>query len=729
MRHSMLGKISLPWPLRFRGRARSSRARDQGSARSGACDRNRPPNLTCIRTLLHMRRRITWLLAMLGAAWLAPAALHQFRLGGLTLVTLLLALASILRSGSNVVDRLMLAGGLLAGGVLAAGLIFSLWPWRLDPVPVGGSLLSAIVIIGWATRRKPCLPRRFLCSDVLVLGSGLFAFLAAYAPVAHASASGRFSFSAQSHDQLVQFAIFDTIHRIGAYAFLHQAGIHGSIPSSAALSYPTGSHFLLVLIDIFSRSTTSPGSPVAEFNRYFIYMLAGFGFLVSAVVWAARWIAGPRAAGWRRALICSITAGLIIGSPLAYAIPGGFYSEIFGLAFLSMTVAVTVRPPDLPHEHILVAGALLIATAYAYSLFAVPLVLGLGLTLYLHRTSLRPCWRSYAITLAAAVIAFFPSILAVASGFDVKTQVLAQGGSFVEINVLAAAVLALICLIPLASSAWRRSAEFQSTAVYVYVTMLATLGVTDYETLHTGSHYYLEKLVTADYVVYLAGMGAGVVFLLGVRRRRDKGVSLDGTSVDAPESRTGVSKPREMALALVIVALSLALTSGLQWRATQGKIPVSWSSPLGHWSSGALTEAACPTVDALMKTDRLSNNAPSVVVCGDSWKSFLNTFIVAVINRDYPAMASPMNCILYPDRKIYTLAQAGPFSVATFLKNDLITSQGVQAIKEALRSSPARLRIIVDSAAAAQQLNKFLARHPLFHATVLAVPRMAGAND
>jgi hypothetical protein len=65
------------------------------------------------------------LAVLLGAAWLVPVVLHQLRLDIVQLALVLAAVASVLRSGTNLLDRFMLAAGLLAGGVLAFGLLFS----------------------------------------------------------------------------------------------------------------------------------------------------------------------------------------------------------------------------------------------------------------------------------------------------------------------------------------------------------------------------------------------------------------------------------------------------------------------------------------------------------------------------------------------------------------------------------------------------------------------------
>jgi hypothetical protein len=68
------------------------------------------------------RLRLRWLAALLAATWLVCLALDQLRLGVVIPLLLLVAVASVLRSGTNLVDRLVLAACLLAGLVLSAGI-------------------------------------------------------------------------------------------------------------------------------------------------------------------------------------------------------------------------------------------------------------------------------------------------------------------------------------------------------------------------------------------------------------------------------------------------------------------------------------------------------------------------------------------------------------------------------------------------------------------------------
>src|SRR5262249_59721947 len=98
------------------------------------------------------------------------------------LIVLLVGTASLLRAGRTLLDRLVLATGVLAGVLIAAGLLFSVWPWGLAPVPVAGSALTVLVLAGVVLRRRPSLPPRVTGSDVVLLGGGLLAGLVAAAP-------------------------------------------------------------------------------------------------------------------------------------------------------------------------------------------------------------------------------------------------------------------------------------------------------------------------------------------------------------------------------------------------------------------------------------------------------------------------------------------------------------------------------------------------------------------
>ena len=234
--------------------------------------------------------RLWWRRLILGVllAWTIPALLHVIRLDLAVWLLLLVGTGSLLRSGAALLDRLFFAGVILAGGLLTAGLMFSVWPWGLAPVPVGGTLLSLLVVIACLTRRIPRLPLRVGWSDGAIVGSGLATFAAIYHPLLGLSLTHRLTYSTTQLDRLAHFALLQTIGRVSGYAFLHQSEARISVQTPTEYVYPQGSHFLLAAIDAFSRLS---GSPVGNYDRYFVYVLVAFAMLVACIVWAARWIA------------------------------------------------------------------------------------------------------------------------------------------------------------------------------------------------------------------------------------------------------------------------------------------------------------------------------------------------------------------------------------------------------------------------------------------------------
>src|SRR5262245_40386287 len=83
---------------------------------------------------------------MLGADWLLPPLI-------------LVATASLLRSGRTLLDRLMIATALLLGTVCVSTLVFGVWGLGMAPVPLAATALTVLAVIAFATGRKPRLPR------------------------------------------------------------------------------------------------------------------------------------------------------------------------------------------------------------------------------------------------------------------------------------------------------------------------------------------------------------------------------------------------------------------------------------------------------------------------------------------------------------------------------------------------------------------------------------------
>jgi len=640
--------------------------------------------------------RLRWLAVLLCGAWLVPLVLHQLRLDVVQPFLLLLAVASILRSGTNVVDRLMLAASLLAGAVLALGLLFSIWPWGLQPIPVGGTCFTLVVAAGWLAGRRPSLPRRWLGSDAVVVGSGIFAFWAAYAPIARLSLTRRLTFSTITSDRFNQFALFDTIHRLGGYAFLHQSQARLSVPPPTAVVYPSGSHFLFALFDTFLRSATDPGAPLAEFNRYFIYVLAAYALLITAIVWAARWIAGPRVAGWRRFVICSAVAALAIGGQLVGMLEFGLDSEIVGLAFLVLAVAVTVRPPRVVREHVLIACALLIAVAYAYNLFAPVAVLGLVTTSVIYRRRLRRYWRFTVVTgVAACAIACYPSALSLASGFNAQALTLATAGWVIPVPGPLVAGLALVIVATMASPVSRRLPVWQAMTAQLLICAIVIGTFAVYQLIQMDqTSYYFNKLMVAGYLVCLVGLGALAGFLrpLHARARR----------YGRPRRR------REAGLAVAAGVAAMAISGLFQSGLSDGHSLIWAGSRLSSWSAGKMTAPYSPSLIALADARVLGDGVPTLVFTGNKLNDLYASYFAAVFNRDRGAMTGPLSDIIHalPNNRRADVNLGG---------KELVVARW------ALVDGRFPLRFVVRDPALAARLRVMLASRPHVRATVLVL--------
>jgi hypothetical protein len=643
-------------------------------------------------------RDVRWLVALLGAAWLVPLALHGLRLDVIEPALLLLAVASIMRSGTNLVDRLVLAAVLLVGAALSLGLVFSVWPWGLQPVPVAGTMFSLIVAAGWLTGRRPCLPRRMLGSDVVVLGSGVFAFLAAYAPVAGLPALRWFTFSATAEDRYAHFALFDTIRRLGGYAFLHQKQAVVALGHPTEIVYPSGSHFLYAMFDTLLGSTVNQRAPLAEFNRYFVYVLLAYAFLIMTLVWAARWIAGPLTTRWRRIFICSVVAALAIGGPFVIMIEDGFDSEIAGLAFLALAVAVSVRPPRVVREQVLIACAALVAVACTYNLYAPMIVLGLLTACVVYHRRLRQYWRfSVVCAVVACAVAFYQSALSLLSGFNAQAQTL-TGGKRLPVSLPLLLMLALLIVATMAGAVLRRLAACRMMAAQVAVAAAVVIAFGAYQIASRGhTSYYYDKLLMAGYVVCLIGLGS---------------VSIALRRLPAPSRPRGsLTLLREVPLALAAAVVALNIVAVSQWgmRSVGGGGAAWRRTPLTVWNAGNVTALTGRSMTALARAHLLGDGVPSLVLYSDlgiaNWR---DSFLDATFNRDLGEMKKPIDAILH--------ARVGgpPLGAA-------VTRAGLRHVLVALRESPFRVRLVVWEPTLARELEKMIAANPDVRAAVLVL--------
>lgn len=566
-------------------------------------------------------RRWQILAAAVAASWLLPFALNAMGMDVLLIPVFILAIGSTVRVGGVLLDRLVVSAFLLCGAMMVLGLLASEWPWGLSPVPVSGVLLTGVSAAAWYGRRAPRLPWRVRGTDLIVLGTGGFVWHYLNSPLAGKGALGRLGYAITAEDRLTHLSLFDTIHRVGGYAFLHQDAARASVQDPTQAVYPEGSHLLLAWLDIFRTSSTQLGSMVQADNRYFTYILGAYAVLCATVVWAARWVGGTRLRGWRATAVCSAVAGTMIALPTALMIPSGFDSELIGLLFLVLAVALLMRSAMGKVEFALVAIAGLVTTAYAYNIYAAFVAAALfGALLVGWRRHQEHRLALYAAIVVGGLIALVPSVIMVLSKFDVQKQAV-TGGAMIPMD---RSMLVGLGLLALAVGVLPRNRQIGS----VRTTTLAVLGgwvvlgaFGAYQIHETGQmSYYFEKLAVGGLLIALIAVG-GVGYLLKPVARAERS---DGLRKRLAEPLAGI----------LVFAAALSLFGGQQWGIPSvGNGLTQWrQSELAKWAKGSYKGNLGPAAQTFATRDeqrvQASGSVPPVLTLysNDGYANWRMTF-------------------------------------------------------------------------------------------------------
>ncbi|HET9168518.1 MAG TPA: hypothetical protein VFN97_03745 [Actinospica sp.] len=564
------------------------------------------------------------------AAWVLPLGAHLLRVDWVTLVVAWVGIASLLRVGRLLLDRLVSAGILLTGFLVGAGLLFSVWPWGLDPVPVGGCTLSAVVVGAVLSGRRPRLSRRCAPTDLLILGAAALSWSCLNAPTAGRSFAHKLPYLATREDMFNHYTLYDAIHRVGGYAFLNLGAVKpymspGLLNPTAMDFYPQGMHFLFALVDTFLRSSTDPGTAIGEYDRFALYNTAVLAILAAVLVWAARWIAGPALAGWRRVFVCVTVGGLAAVGQLTTLYWQAFAAHAAGLVVLVAAVAVCARPPRAAREQILLLGAVVVAATFIYNLTAV-MVLGVtAIALLVHRRRIRPHWR-FALLVGVPVVcmSLVPYVAELFAGFNASDKFL-MWGSALRFSRVPLVVFALAGLTPLLTRNGRRSPVWRvATLSLVWCGALTAL-MCGYALLEVGTlTYYCEKLIEAVWVVSLACFGAVGLLL---KPDLDLGLGIG----------RGLGRVRDLALgglsailaAVLVGVIPLVPTTMANGSPEQG---VTWGAA---WRDGFISSGFSIPLADLAKHRLLGDGVPTVVLFDDwgqtNWRvSMFN----AALNHD-----------------------------------------------------------------------------------------------
>ncbi|WP_344618715.1 hypothetical protein [Dactylosporangium salmoneum] len=546
-------------------------------------------------------------------AWLAVAGLYAAHAAIVIPPLLLLATASLLRGGRGLLDRLMLATGLLLGATCAAGLVFAYWPWGLHPVAVAGTAATALVLAAARTGRRPQLPRPRRSDALTVAAAAVVALVAAW-PLARAGAAGRLAIALEGEDLARHASVFDAIGRTGGYLFADRARA-GTMVYAGMIDYPQGSHLVAALLDGFVRSSDrASGSGTAMLTHYLAYVLGGYALLALALLWAAQWIAAGALTPARRLTLAAALAAACAAGEMLELLRFGYPSQVLGLAEAVLLLALLVRPLARTRDQLLLTAALLAAVGFTYYLYLPPL--GLAALIWLATRWRRVARRPVALALAtlcglAAAVPMVRGLL-----FTDQVSALLTAGQLV---LGRAALLALAALVATGlltrrgrhSRIWRRYA-------LVFIPCAANAGVllAGQHLFGVGSGYYANKALYLVLALLLAGVGAIALHLpppgAALRRR---------------------SLPVAVPALLAIVALTGAGRAGPYHPGAGG----NWGLA---WLQGANAERRAQAGVLLRAVARFGGPAPVIVVGDDTgYQSYRMTLFLSMLQRTSGATA------------------------------------------------------------------------------------------
>ncbi|MFE3204118.1 hypothetical protein [Embleya sp. NPDC059237] len=446
-------------------------------------------------------------LVALALSWLIPLAAYAAHATIVLPFVFLALVASLLRAGRTVLDRLVLAFALTAGAMCVAGLLFSAWPWGLHPVPVSGLGFSVLVLVAALLRRRPELPRLGTLPDLLTVGlTGVITFLTLW-PYLGRGLVGRISLIAVAEDLGRHFALYDGIRTAGGYTFMHRPDLKAGLTDDLT-AYPQGSHFAMGLFDNFWRAGTGAGSGQEAMNHFVYFYAATFVLMIFAVMWSMRWVAGTALSPWRYLVLASAAAAyLYFGDGMAMFLRG-FPSEFAGLALLAILVAVVARPLSRLREQLCVLASLTIALSFTYYLF-LPLA-GAMLLVWLIGYRKQLLERRLLTAVVAVITAVGALIVPVVNWkYASKSEAVNAAGGISPTNRHLLMLLVFLVGLGLASRyAWRHPVRRR-----VILWMLGAVGIVAlmflYQTAVIGeTSYYYEKLLHQLFVVALVCLGA-----------------------------------------------------------------------------------------------------------------------------------------------------------------------------------------------------------------------------
>ncbi|MFF5173195.1 DUF6541 family protein [Micromonospora sp. NPDC000089] len=633
------------------------------------------PTPAAVRPADPRRHRVAVVAALFVAAWAIPALAYAVGLAGLLPPLVLVLTAGLLRVGRTLLDRLVLATALLLGTVCVAALLFSYWPWGLHPVPVAGTALTVLLIVGLARGLRPRLPRPAL-ADLAPVAAAVLAPLALAWPYLRTDGlTGRLAYAMTGEDNSRHLATIEAIRSVGGYLFSDPAGASRIAPEGMVY-YPQGFHVTAALLDTFLRSSTAPAGPASILYHYLFLLFATYALLVLAVVWAAGRIAGRLLDPVRAFGLAGAITALVLGSELTRFVVYGYPGETLGLALIAILIGLVCRPVARTGTQLCLLGALCIGVGFAYLMF-LPVVGVLVLTwLVRHRRAAwRRRWLLLVVVLATAVFGALPTVIGLLNTNQVDNVDVGGGvfprydGYLALLGVIIAGLLAGGLRLPV----WRRYAGALAAA------LAFVIGFNLYfKSLGLEPRYYYGKSLHLLLVVLFIGVGA-VLLLRPVPWR----------------AAAGRRRSRRVLVARSLTALSLVVaTAGLAGLARGGGI---FAQPFGNrsttwsaaWWGGLLDrpEQANVTARALAQAP-FRDGEVTVVVSDQRREGYLATLFLSTLQGTHG----------YSATAFYYLPLSEPARSAALVKQEkrpmrlLTTGPKATAIVDRLLAEQPQLR-------------------------------------
>lgn len=626
------------------------------------------------QTVIHSSGR-AWQAVVLGVlvAWAIPAVLHLVHLDALFPPILLIATASLLRSGRSLLDRLLIAVILLLGATCLAGLVFSVWPWHLAPLPIAG--LAGTVLVGFAflARRRPSLPKPTWGDAIAVGAAALVTATLAWPYLSANSTADLFAHTIVGGDNARHLQAVQAIRAIGGYLFLDPTAAAITGPSGM-IYYPQGWHLTVGLLDNFWHSGQA-GTAIDSYRHYQFASIATYGLFALMASWAVGWIAGRALTVPRRLVATALVVAVLIGSQIVRAVTYGYTAEMMGLAVAAFLIAILSRPLRSTREQLLAVSLGIVSLGFSYYLFLPAMAMAAVIWLIRKRRDVLRHKVMLTVALVLSALAVLPPVIGLVKagqGEDIGS------GPIVPSHKLAVGLLGVLIVVALASQAGRRSRVWRgyawvlvSTAVFICGMVAATVMQGQSPRYFTGKSIHLVVLELA--------IGAGAITVL----------------LPAPWRR----RPAMLGRVAVAWVLTLAVAIGIGSIIGRGvfaeKVGNKHSTWVRFWVSGKGRPDMAATILRAAERTPPSTTQPTMIVADNPTDSYMQTLFLSALHRTAGV----------DDVAIYKLPYKQPNRLATFLDR-----------------TKGPVRLVPADAKGAALIEQVLAEHPEWRTRVTVIP-------